>query len=499
MRRLLGALSAVACGLGVAPAADTPAPPVETLIQQLGDPSFARRETASRELARLGHAALPALEKAVATSPDSEVCYRANAIAAALRKTVDASKHLTAKTVRLDYDRVPLGTAVSDLKAKTGVPLTLDQARVADPLRIITAKSDDLPAWEAIEAFCAAAGLKEVFRYDLTPGGLPTYSPYRSRRVYTEGGPPSTETAGQVPVVLADGKATLPGDRSTSIRVLALPPGFAGNKVIRGEGTVVLNLDVTPLGGLKWDDTTTIRIHKAEDETGRPITVSHRIKTQQAGGYYGEDVVFLGGGQMAWVGGWDGEIHPVNPNGRLNPRIVPVTLKTDDRSITALRVLEGAVVGEITLTNQTLATVPNLPKAAGRTVQAGDMTITVGEHKVLPDGRVQMKVRVESPNQWAMQRFGGGRRPGGRTGPTDGGLAVANGAVLRFADGDGKSLASPMMRGSNISDDGITQSYDYDLEFRKRDGYGVPATMTVVGNKAMAVEVPFRLKNVPLP
>lgn len=499
MRRLLGALLAVGCGLAVAAAADSPAPSVESLVEQLGDRSFARREAASRELVRLGHAALPALEKAVATSSDSEVRYRANAVASTLRRTVDASKHLVAKTVKLDYDRVPLGTAVSDLKAKTGVPLALDQARVADPLRIITAKSGELPAWEAIEAFCAAAGLKEVFRHDLTPPGANMNSAYRQRRVYYEGGPTTTESAGQVPVLLADGKATLPGDRSTSVRVLALPPHFPGNKVIRGAGTVVINLDVTPLGGLKWDDTTAIRVHKAEDETGRPITVSHRIENRPNFGMYGEEVMFLGGGQMMWAGGWDGEVYPVNPNARLNPRIVPITLKTDDRSITTLKLLEGAVVGEITLTNQTLITFPNLPKAAGRSMQTSEMTITVVEYKVQPNGRVLVKVRIESPNQWAGRQFGI-RRLGGRSGPTDGGVALQNGSILRFADGDGKTLATPLVKGpNNMNDDGVTQSYDYDLDFPKRDGYGTPVTLTVVGNKAMSVEVPFRLKSIPLP
>ncbi len=497
MRRLLGALLAVGCVSAFAPAADQPAPSVESLIDQLGDPVFARREAASRELARLGHAALPALEKAIGTSRDPEVRVRANAVAAGLRKTVDASKHLAPKMVKLDYDRVPLGTAVNDLKTKTGVPLTLDQARVADPLRIITAKSGELPVWEAIEAFCAAAELKEVFRHDLSPPG--SNSQYRtSRRVYYDGTPTQTETAGQVPVLLADGKATLPGDRSTSVRVLALPPSFPGNKVVRGAGTVVLNLDVTPLGGLKWDDTAAIRVYKAEDETGRPITVSHRIEQRSNPGYYGEDVVFLGGGQMAWVGGWDGEMYPMNPNARPNPRVVPITLKTDDRSITTLKVLEGAILGEITLTNQTLATIPNLPKAAGRAVSTESMTITVSEFRAQPNGRILLKVRVETPNQWAMQRFAG-RRLGGRTGPTDGGVAIANGSVLRFADADGKNLPAPLMRSSNISDDGVTQSWDYDLEFAKREGYGTPVTLTAIGNKAMTVEVQFRLKNVPLP
>lgn len=52
----------------------------ESLIRQLGDPSFARRESASRELKAVGEPALTGLRKALAASRDFEVRLRARQI-----------------------------------------------------------------------------------------------------------------------------------------------------------------------------------------------------------------------------------------------------------------------------------------------------------------------------------------------------------------------------------------------------------------------------------
>ena len=329
----------------------------------------------------------------------------------------------------------------------------------------------------------------------------------RGRRVaYSIPGQTPAPTAGQVPVVLADGKAaSLSGDRSSAVRVLALPAAFAGNRVVRGSGQVVLNLDVTPLPGVKWDDVATVRVLRAEDETGRPVTASHRPETRSAGlgGY--EEAIFLGGvqAQAVFIGG-DFSSYPL-PQGqaRPNPRVVPVTLRTDDRSVRSLRLFEGVVVGEITLTNQTLATVGNLPRAAGATALGPyDAKYTLVDYKELSDGRVSLKLRTEGPNPWTMQRLG--RR---------GGLVFNNAMLLedlsapsgagrvqyKFTDANGRPIPQPMTQSSSTTDDGIRQTAEVELVFAKRPEVGPPAMLTVIGNKPATVEVPFRMTNVVLP
>lgn len=501
MRRPLGALLAVGLTAPLAPTADTPA--VGNLVARLGHDSFAERETASRELLKLGPAALDTLTAAAAVHPDPETRRRAAALVEQLRRSSDTLALLTPKTVTLDYDRVPLGAALADLRTKTGVPLTLDQNGVADPLRPVTVKAGPMPAWEAVEAFCRAGGLREVFQETL-PAEDPATARTGRRVAYAVPGQAPAPTAGQVPVVLADGKAApAPGDRSTAVRVLALPATFPGNRVVRGSGQVVLNLDVTPLPGVKWDEVATVRVLRAEDETGRPVTASHRPepRSPEFGGY--EQAIFLGGmqAQAVFIGG-DISAYPVlSAPARPNPRVVPITLRTDDRSVRSLRHFEGVVVGEITLTNQVLATMANLPKAAGVTALGPyDARYTLVDYKVLPDGRVSLKLRTEGPNPWTLQRLG-------RRGLVANNLALWGGPVppsgdavrYKFTDAAGRPVPQPMTQTSSTSDDGIRQTAEVELVFARRSDVGPPVTLTVVGNKPATVEVPFRMTNVVLP
>jgi hypothetical protein len=502
MRRPLGALLAVGLAAHLAPAADPFAPSVEALIARLGADSFAEREAASRELLRRGPAALDALTAASA-HPDPEIRQRAAALAERLRRAGDTVRLLAPKTVQLDYRNLPLGAAVADLRTKTGVPLTLDQHGVADSLRPVTVQTGELPAWEAIDAFCRAAGLREVFQETLGPG-LEEQADLRSgrRRVaYAIAGPVPTETAAQVPVVLADGKAPpLAGDRSAAVRVLALPAGFSGNRVVRGTGQVVINLDVTPLPGVKWDDVVGVRVLRAEDETGRPLTASHRAEQPSSPyGAYG-DVVFLGGMQQAIFINGDIVYTGAASQARPNPRVVPVTLRTDDRAVRSLRVFEGVVVGEVTLTNQTLAVIPHLPKASGAAAAGpNDARFTVLDYKELSDGRVSVKLRSEGPNPWTLQRLGRrGVRPNELAFDVPG-RSPGAGTQFKFTDAAGRPIPQPMTQSSSMSDDGVRQTAEVELVFPKRPDVGPPATLTVVGNKPATVEVPFRMTNVVLP
>jgi hypothetical protein len=263
---------------------------------------------------------------------------------------------------------------------------------------------------------------------------------------------------------------------------------------------VVFNLDVTPLPGVKWDEVTAVRVKRAEDETGRPIAVAQCPEPRSAFSPYGE--VFLGGlqGQIVW-----GNIDYASPLSlsHPNPRIVPVSLKTDDRAIKSLRLFEGTVIGEVTLQNQTLATIDNLAKSVGVSAFGpSESRYSVIDYKTHQDGRVTLKVRTEGPNPWNAAQFGAARRvrmmamaPVVWDGPTG-----SNGGVrLRYTDAAGKKLPTPLMRRSSATNDGFRQSWELELEFPRRDGYGPPAKMTVTGDRPATVEVPFRMRNVPLP
>ena len=220
MIRLLAAMGI--CTLSVAVLA---APPLESavsperLVEQLGSESYSEREAAVAALERSGPAVVPALEAAT-RDPNPEVSKRAAQILTNFNRRADANGRLNAKPVRLAYKQIPLGTAVNDLKARTGINLVLDAENIADPLRLVTCESGELPPWEAVAASCLAAGLKEVFESELP---VPKQE-QRSRRGYYQP-PPPPPLPEAVPVKLTDGKApTPPGSRSTAVRVIPARP-----------------------------------------------------------------------------------------------------------------------------------------------------------------------------------------------------------------------------------------------------------------------------------
>ena len=108
----------------------------------------------------------PALQ-AAARSENPEVRSRALALIGKMKRATESTNRLTARRVKLNYRDMPLGTAINDLRARTGLPILLDGNRVADPLRKVTCITDEVPVWEAVELFCRAADLRELFSEEL--------------------------------------------------------------------------------------------------------------------------------------------------------------------------------------------------------------------------------------------------------------------------------------------------------------------------------------------
>lgn len=460
-------------------------PSVADRIARLGDDRYSERVAAERALLASGPGAIPALDRAAAEDPDAEVRARASRIAISLRKTAEASARIAVSPISLNYVGVPLSTAIADLRAKTGIPLTLDLTHVADPMRTVSVQSGPLPPWEAVEAFCAAAGLRESFA-EREAKANPQPEMYRMRRRVVNWGPGgengNTPMPAAIPVLLADGKhAVLPGNRSTAVRVLALPATTPGTHVIRGSGEVVIVLDVAPLPGVGWRGATSVRIARAIDDGGRIVPGAHQSSEERETSLDG-DVFPIG--MVAFDG-----VDFGGQSGPQNSRRVPLRLKTDDRPVKALAVLEGTVVGEIVLPNQILASFVDLPNAGARaTTIDRDRTVGIDGYETRADGRAMVRVRVDAPNEW--NAFAVGRRPALGT-LTDSGIGN-----FQFFDATGKLLPQPQIVESGMSDDGVRQISTMAMLFSKASK---PVRMTLVGTKAASLEVPFRLENVRLP
>lgn len=504
-RRLLAVLGSCAIASGFATAvAPVPSPPedIGVTVMRLGSETFAERDAAGRTLERLGTAALPSLRVAC-RSDDPEIRRRAEAILERIEHAADNARLLAVKPIRLDFKAVPLGTAVNELRAKTGIHVMLDSNRVANPLRPITLQTADLAPWQAVDEFCKAAGLREVFVTELAPL---KHESMRTRRGYYTPPMPTIPNATTVPVLLADGRyEALPGDRTSAVRVLALPPNFASNRLVLGSGEVTLNLDVTPLPGLNWQEVTDVRVKQAFDARGRSIPASHRIELPMdtPDSSFDGNVVIMNGRVAMWNS--DGSTTPVAVP-LPNPRLVPVTLRTSDSGVKLLKLLEGSVQIELILANQSLVSVPDIAKASGTSFDGPNQTrLTISDFRTdAKTGQTSLRLRLESPSPWMMQqmkarRFGANPAAGNVFGGLvfiDTPVAPSQGPQFQVIGADGKMLATTSTNySSGATDDGSRMFTELGLTFRG----GSPTKLVMVGPKTVTVDVPFRFENVPLP
>jgi hypothetical protein len=481
------------------------------LVEQLGSEDYRRRESAAAALRNAGPEAIPALRAAAKSSDDPEVRRRAAAILRKLQFAAVSGQMLKPRKVKLDYREVPLGAAFGDLRKRTGLNLALDPARLGDPLRKVTCSTGEVTVWEALDAFCAAAGLCEEFRDELEapkrphplPGGYGGYV-----------APPALGVDA-VPITLVAGKLRrVAGDRRTAVRVLVLPPSFPGHRVTLGTGDTTLCFDITPAPGLHWQEVSAVKLTRLIDDAGRVGRAANPNREAMqwggtgafcGGGFGGQFGQFgnlggqfgiagapggFGGGQFGGFGGM-GQPRPVP-----NPHVYPVALKLATPHARSLKRLEGSVFGEIALPNQTLATVDDPEKNVGVAFSGpGDVRFTLVSLTRSDDG-VKAELLLEYPSPWAVSARRG-FNPGGLW-PVEAPRSADQYPTPRALDAAGKPMQGSILGGtSNTSSDG--QMLLHRSEWRFPKSAGVPAKFVVVGPRPVTVEVPFSLENVPLP
>jgi hypothetical protein len=454
---------------------------VITLIDQLGAPDYLDREAAQAKLLKLGSVAIPELDRAARAHESAEIRGRCSHIAAESRRQDEGSKYLAIKKVRLAYKNTPLSQAVADLATKTGTNLKLD---VKDATRLVTFETEELPIWEAIEAFRVSGKLSERFRED-APVAVPEGEPYASvrRSYYYDGMNQAPETANQVPILWVDGESSPhSADRRGIVRVTAMPGRFPANRLIRGAGQAIIHLDLALTSAINWQDATQVRVDRAEDDTGRPITPAHRIHQTLNESPYGNPFFGFGGYNQPM------------PTG--NPRLVAVNLRTDDRQIRTLRVLEGSIIGEVGVPNQTILTIDNLQHSTGKVYPLpNDAKLQIRRYEVREDGTTLVKVHTE-----VQHNFQQIRGPRARLLWDDNGPGSTNLKVYRFTDSNGKPVVGEVFESGRTTSSngfGITQSSEMQITFTKAKGQ--PVKMELTGTRMMSLEIPFALRDVSMP
>lgn len=91
---------------------------VESLIRQLGDPSFTKRESATKELEAVGETVLPSLRRALATSRDFEVRNRARQIIRTILLSLRKSPSIEMKLALIESGEFEMGTQAGQAFAK---------------------------------------------------------------------------------------------------------------------------------------------------------------------------------------------------------------------------------------------------------------------------------------------------------------------------------------------------------------------------------------------
>lgn len=486
MRRLFLAFGAVGLCVGLACAVEsTPPASASSLVEQLGADRYADRETATTALENLGAQALDAL-RIGAQSENPEIRDRASILLGKMRRSGESTLRLTPKRVKLDYKDTPLGTAINDLKSRTGLNLTLDPNRIENPLRRVTCETAELPVWEALEVFCVAAGLRETLSAELDQ-----VKPTGPRRGYTP--PPPPPNADAIPVVLIDGKPEkLAGSRATAVRVVALPPSFPGHKVSLGTGEITLCLDVTPYPGLGWQEIAGVKITRLIDSAGRLGSAGIEKNVMPMNDPNG-NVVFARPGVAIR---FDARGDFILPDTIPNPRVLLVPLKIATASATSLKRLEGSVFGELLVPNQPLIVVSDLKKNANVAHNGpGELRFTVLEVKEAPGpgGLGMVRVQLESPSIYSVNA----RRRGWNAGWPEAPRNISQGNRVEAFDAAGKPFPFTGSGSNDTSDDGINSIQT--LQYSFRPNLGLPTKLVVVGTKSVTVEVPFVLENVLLP
>ncbi len=474
------------------------APPeqVRLSVQNLGNPRFAVREQAARDLIRTGEPALVALKTAV-DSTDEEVRLRAETIVRIIQARIENEAVIRAPKLRLKFDAMPLDEAIAEVNRKTGLPFALDQAAIAMAKQPVTVDTGDVPFWEAVERFLAAAVLVEnpvVAAHVLTDQQL-----RGQRRI----------NAPDPRILLIKCKSPPSAATATLVRVKALPSSVAGSSNTKGSNEVNLMLDVTPSPALTWTGLANIEISRAVDDREAVLAQSHLRPTGSAAEsiflsnnlqpqVFGGQVVFLkGGGRVIVNGDWDQVAAPLTPG---NPRHVRVTLLGNEHASKTLKELSGVVTANVMSPPLTLLTVDNLLTASTKEpIKSGNYQIQIMDRK---SDKSNLNLRFRLTTSLRGDGIRSGFANPGMNGMVlfDAEDALTNPqANIVFQDGNGNPIRRVETNVMDQSFDGEHQITDYVANVPVRGAANSAVKLVLNGRKSLSIEVPFLLKNVPLP
>jgi hypothetical protein len=476
---------------------------ITKLVEQLGNDDFNEREKASAALDGIGEPALDALRQAM-RSTDEEVGKRAETLVGKIEKRQETATALKAKRVHLVYKDAAVKDALEDFAKQSGYHFALNDPENKLKDRTITIDTGDAPFWQALDQFCERARLKEVETREPAPapgGAFPQPVINSEQHIINS----------EQHITLTDGQAeSRPTDAASAVRVRVEGLTNPSQKAIY----CALQLTLEPR--LQWGTVEKVTVTKAVDDQKHELiqladpTPAAPLPPGIGVGGLPPGFVARGGGMPVAGAVGSGSIH----------QEALFRLKEGEQVSKSLAELSGTVSASILTEATPVITVPDILKAAGKTFKGGDN----GQLKVVEvtkdaNGQITLRVELQAPAnivpQGGLIGFRGMRRLG-RGVPVavpPGGLVAVRGAV--FVGGVGSSAG-----GLNLLDDkgetvkltgvqmqftpvvagaaGIVNSLQHVLTFQAEKGQE-PAKLIYSGRKLLNLEIPFMLRDAPLP
>jgi hypothetical protein len=496
---------ALALGGALASGADPSPPPgtekIDKLIGQLGSAMFMEREAATKALEALGAPALEALKKAAAGS-EPEARRRAVELIVRIERRLQTEQLLKPTMVHLVCQDAPVKEAVAQLAKKSGYNVTLsgEPAKYRD--RKVTLDTGATTFWQALDRLCEKTGLREADRIEIRDGLI---QEAKGRRLVDA----------LADVELTDGKwRDDPVHYAGAARVRCLPPGTELSGQRKDMGEILFGLGVVLEPRVPLERISSIRIDKALDDRGQDLA---QVMAAGAAVLPAQQVWLLNG--------------PGLPRAQIGtgPQKVAVRLKTATEPSRSIKELTGCILAEVRTPPEPVMTVDDILQAAGKTAKGKDSgSLTVLEATRLDDGQVRVRVDLQPPSggnnnglvlpgmrimpapgpvlpvippakqapgkglqiQVQQVQVGGARAVGGFT---------ADPMGLSLEDDKGKAfqLINVPSRRFKIANNTVT--HEITLMFKPQEKQGEPARLHYTSTRLVNIELPFTLKDVPVP
>ena len=520
--RTCAILPAVTAGLWMAAAygAEAPAPDrVEQLVVQLGSPNYRERVAASRALDALGDAALEPLRRA-AQSADAETRRRALELVERIELRATTARLLAPATVSLDIHQLSRNDAIAEFNKATGASLRLHSNEpIGTGGRRVTLRTGPVTFWEALEQFCKAADLREwdgltSLGRPLPPGIADAVPPAIQiqggaipgggaiqGRIIINGTPIRPTAAPPAQFVLLDGPAVPTAEaRTGAVRVRCLPPGTQFPSDAVGQDELLFPLQVSAEPRLQVQGGVTLRVEKAIDDRGQSLVataVTARLPRNAAMEEEQRMMLML----------LNNGINVPLPTGFAGP--VGIKVRKGALAANMLRELTGSIGAQVRIT-EPLVVVEN-PAAAGKSESRSPHGVALAVNEIDKTARGDMKFSIRlsvspdvQPGQ-AAQFVARGPAPlgvwvGGNQPLPSTPLGTTEFSGLTLVDAKGRrfEVGQAQQELTQFGPQGWT--YNITVAFRTTaEGMGEPAKLMFTGSRPAMVEVPFTLKDVPLP